>query len=69
MSKYYKIILRLKHNEQWDAKAKKLMNTLCKFADSEIFLKPVNPIELGIPDYFDIIKRPMDFGTIKVRFL
>ncbi|KAM7482103.1 hypothetical protein LguiB_006686 [Lonicera macranthoides] len=25
---------------------------------------PVNPIALGIPDYFDIIDTPMDFGTI-----
>ncbi|KAM7474577.1 hypothetical protein LguiB_021820 [Lonicera macranthoides] len=25
---------------------------------------PVNPIALGIPDYFDVIDTPMDFGTI-----
>ncbi len=41
------------------------MTSLCKYKDSEIFLRPVNPMELGIPDYHDIIKRPMDFGTIK----
>jgi hypothetical protein len=41
------------------------MNSLWKFKDSEIFHKPVNPMELGIPDYFDIIKNPMDFSTIK----
>ena len=29
------------------------------------FLEPVDPVELGIPDYFDIIKTPMDFGTIQ----
>ncbi|KAJ6847769.1 ankyrin repeat, bromo and BTB domain-containing protein [Iris pallida] len=28
------------------------------------FNAPVNPIALGIPDYFDIIETPMDFGTI-----
>lgn len=29
-----------------------------------IFAEPVDPVELGIPDYFDIIKKPMDLGTI-----
>jgi len=32
------------------------------------FKEPVDTIELGIPDYFDIIKRPMDLGTIRERF-
>lgn len=43
------------------------MNTLWKFKESEIFHRPVDPIELGIPDYFEIIQRPMDFGTIKKK--
>lgn len=33
------------------------------------FLQPVNPIELGIPDYFDVLKKhglkAMDLGTVK----
>ena len=37
----------------------------CKEGDD--FLEPVDPVELGIPDYFDIIKTPMDFGTIQTR--
>jgi bromodomain-containing protein 2 len=41
------------------------MNTLWKFKDSEIFHKPVDPVELGILDYHDIVKHPMDFSTIK----
>ena len=28
------------------------------------FMEKVDPIELNIPDYFDIISHPMDFGTI-----
>ncbi|XP_060596521.1 bromodomain-containing protein 3-like [Ruditapes philippinarum] len=28
---------------------------------------PVDPAKLGLPDYFDIIKHPMDLGTIKQR--
>ena len=30
------------------------------------FYEPVDPVALGIPDYLDIIKCPMDLGTIKV---
>ncbi|XP_016298315.1 CREB-binding protein-like isoform X2 [Sinocyclocheilus anshuiensis] len=29
------------------------------------FRQPVDPILLGIPDYFDIVKNPMDLSTIK----
>jgi hypothetical protein len=43
------------------------MNSLCRVKDSELFHKPVDPDLLGIPDYFDIIKNPMDFSTIKVE--
>jgi len=28
------------------------------------FLKPVDPVALNIPDYFNVIKKPMDFSTI-----
>ena len=28
-------------------------------------MKPVDPVALNIPDYFDIIKQPMDLGTIQ----
>ncbi|CAK7268226.1 hypothetical protein SEPCBS119000_002950 [Sporothrix epigloea] len=31
------------------------------------FREPVDPSSEGIPDYFDIIKRPMDLGTIKAN--
>ncbi len=50
----------------WEKQAKKIMNNLWKFKDAEIFHKPVNPVELHIPDYFDIIKNPMDYSTVKV---
>lgn len=38
-----------------------------KFASP--FLHPVDPVALNIPDYFDIIKNPMDFGTIYQRLI
>ena len=31
------------------------------------FYQPVDPDACGIPDYLDIIKNPMDFGTIRQR--
>ena len=59
----------LKNYESWEKSGKKLMNMLCKIKDSELFHKPVDPVLLGIPDYFDIIKHPMDFATIKVKLI
>lgn len=32
-----------------------------------VFNSPVDPVELGLPDYFEVIKRPMDLGTIRKR--
>ncbi|KAG7373114.1 histone acetylation domain containing protein [Nitzschia inconspicua] len=29
-----------------------------------VFNCPVDPVELGLPDYFEIIKKPMDLGTV-----
>lgn len=29
------------------------------------FMQPVDPVALGIPDYFSVIKNPMDLGTIR----
>lgn len=32
-----------------------------------VFAKAVDPVELGLPDYFDIIKKPMDLGTVQKK--
>ena len=32
-----------------------------------VFNSPVDPIELGLPDYFEVIKIPMDLGTIRKK--
>uniref|UniRef100_A0A1D1YFC0 Transcription factor GTE9 n=1 Tax=Anthurium amnicola TaxID=1678845 RepID=A0A1D1YFC0_9ARAE len=32
-----------------------------------VFNKPVDPVNLNIPDYFSIISNPMDLGTIRTR--
>ena len=35
--------------------------------DAFAFSKPVNPVTSKCPDYFDIIKQPMDLGTIQKK--
>ena len=32
-----------------------------------MFNSPVDPVELGLPDYFEVIKKPMDLGTIRKK--
>ncbi|KAK9833054.1 hypothetical protein WJX74_005940 [Apatococcus lobatus] len=32
-----------------------------------LFNQPVNPEKLGLPDYFEIVKQPQDFGSILTR--
>ncbi|KAK7246907.1 hypothetical protein RIF29_41778 [Crotalaria pallida] len=41
-----------------------VIRKVMKMDAAEPFNVPVNPEALGIPDYFDIIDTPMDFGTI-----
>ncbi|KAF7507359.1 hypothetical protein GJ744_010676 [Endocarpon pusillum] len=43
---------------------KKVIANLKKSAISQYFREPVNPVALQIPTYFDIIKKPMDLGTM-----
>ncbi|KAM0842837.1 hypothetical protein ACQ4PT_058095 [Festuca glaucescens] len=49
--------------KQCEAILKKLMTQKC----SHIFNVPVDVEKLNIPDYNDIIKHPMDLGTIKAK--
>jgi len=53
--------------DSWDKAAKRLINQLWRCNSASIFHKPVDPDRLGIPDYFDIVKEPIDMGTIKQR--
>jgi E1A/CREB-binding protein len=32
-----------------------------------VFNAPVDPVELGLPDYFEVIKKPMDLGSIRKK--
>jgi hypothetical protein len=44
-----------------------MMATLGRSPAAWIFSEPVNAELLNIPDYFTIVKKPMDFGTIKTK--
>ena len=43
------------------------LKQLKKSKDAVPFLEPVDPDKLNIPKYFDIIKNPMDLGTIEKK--
>ncbi|CAN4082315.1 unnamed protein product [Withania somnifera] len=44
-----------------------LLKKLMSHQYGDVFNKPVDTVELNIPDYFTVIKHPMDLGTIKRR--
>lgn len=44
-----------------------ILDTLCQHHYASPFILPVDPEALGIPDYFNIIKSPMDFSTIRKK--
>ncbi|XP_047943407.1 transcription factor GTE11-like isoform X2 [Salvia hispanica] len=43
----------------------KILKALMSHSLARAFNEPVDPVKLKIPDYFEIIKNPMDLGTIK----
>lgn len=61
------LIKENKEKETWEKVAKKILNNVWKLKGAFYFHSPVDPIRLKIEDYFEIVKRPMDFGTIKVK--
>ena len=57
----------LQLQDSWEKLAKKLMTTLWKLKDAEIFQYPVDYVNMGLPDYPEVVKKPMDFSTIKKK--
>nr|XP_043621102.1 transcription factor GTE12 [Erigeron canadensis] len=47
----------------------KILKTLMTHEFGYVFNQPVDPVELGIPDYFNIISHPMDLGTIQKKLV
>lgn len=44
-----------------------ILRVLMTHKDGWGFLEPVDPVALNIPDYFKIITKPMDLGTVKSK--
>jgi hypothetical protein len=57
---------RSEGNPMWGA-CLKLVKTLATNKNGWPFSTPVDPIALGIPDYFQIIKTPMDLSTVEQK--
>ncbi len=49
----------------WKAECHGVLRRLCKHGKAWPFLQPVDPFEAEAPDYFSVIKRPMDLGTVQ----
>ena len=56
--------LALRLNSEFGLKCKEILNLLRGHACAGPFLLPVDPVLLGIPDYPNIIKNPMDLNTV-----
>lgn len=51
--------------DHWDKAAKKIIGHLWKMSGAIHFHSPVDVVGLNIPDYKEVVKKPMDLGTIK----
>ncbi|GAX16081.1 E1A/CREB-binding protein [Fistulifera solaris] len=49
------------------AKCLDVLRLLQSHQHAWVFNTPVDPVELGLPDYFEVIKKPMDLGTIRKK--
>lgn len=49
------------------SKCQEVLKGLQSHQHGWVFNIPVDPEDLGLPDYFDIIKKPMDLGTISKK--
>ena len=52
--------------EEVRADLQKILTSLMRHQYGAPFNQPVDPVALNIPDYFEKITQPMDFGTIQV---
>lgn len=53
------------YDERW---CQNLLDKLMQWPIAAPFLRPVDPVRDGAPTYYEEIKNPMDFSTIKEKF-
>lgn len=53
--------------DHWEKPAKRIISNLWKHESAWLFQYPVDTKAWGIEDYYNIIKDPMDFTTIKCK--
>jgi hypothetical protein len=53
--------------EEWHSVCTQIFNTIWKSKGANIFHKPVDTVKLHLPDYYTVVKNPMDLGTVKVK--
>jgi hypothetical protein len=60
---------KIKVKEDIDLKSKCLdiLRGLQTHKNGWVFAAPVDPMELGLDDYFEIVEKPMDLGTIQKK--
>ncbi|KAL8125685.1 hypothetical protein AgCh_013084 [Apium graveolens] len=44
-----------------------ILEALIKHPAAPGFCEPVDPVKLNIPDYFSVISKPMDLGTVRTK--
>jgi E1A/CREB-binding protein len=49
------------------SKCGEVLKGLQSHAHGWVFNSPVDPVELNLPDYFEVIEKPMDLGTVKKK--
>lgn len=57
----------LLENHNWKIVALKIIKNLWKIKQAQIFHQPVDVEQYEIPEYYEIVKTPMDFGTIRKK--
>ena len=53
--------------ESWDKVARRLLSNLKKSTHARYFQDPVDPKRDKLPNYYSLIKDPMDLSTVKQR--
>ncbi|KAI4326760.1 hypothetical protein MLD38_032039 [Melastoma candidum] len=56
-------------SSDWLKHCETLLNRLMTHNFSWVFNSPVDVVKLNIPDYFNVIKHPMDLGTVKSKLV